>query len=496
MLWLETVDSGIVVGEGPSQIAPVECEDLLIYEYAAVHSELSNTTPDLLPLTLRGLAAIIDGGLCHRCGTCVGVCPTDVLAFDEESYPRVKAVSACTDCSLCVRVCPGNEFDFHDHNLKKFGVRGEIEDTHGMFIESFLGYANDPWLREHGTSGGVITGLLLHMLETGQIDGALVVVSDEKVLWRGKAVMARTREEVLASVKSKYAVVPVNELLDEVRRTKGRYALVGLPCQIHGFLKAASFGTRLKERVVLTIGLYCHAAVEHEACRIIWDSLGEKGRGAKHFVSRVGKHPGTPHIELSDGTMYPVYFGWRKAGYRPSSTEVLNAQYALYTPSRCFMCFDATSEFADISVGDPWMAPPDADISFHDGWSFALVRTQKGKEVCDGAVQAGDISRRDVTREEALVCNSRMSKEKRLRAFHVIETRKRQGKPVPVYGPPEMKLPRATAIEHLKTRLKMILHLPCSRPRLRAPLLKFFLSDWGYWLFWVNHKRRRFLGRV
>ncbi len=450
----------------------------------------------MLPPTLRSLAAIIDGGLCHRCGTCVGVCPRDALGFDEESYPRFKSVPACTDCGLCVRVCPGNEYDFYGRHLKKFGGPGEIKDTHGTFIDAFIGYANDPWLRENGTSGGVITGLLLHLLEAGQIDGALVVVSDEKVLWRGKAVIARTREEILSSVKSKYAVVPVNELLDEVRRVKGRYALVGLPCQIHGFLKAASFGSRLEDRIVLTIGLYCHSAVEHEACRIIFDSLGEKGREAKRFVSRVGKHPGTPHIELSDGSMYPVYFGRRKEGYKPSSTEVLNAQYALYTPSRCFMCFDASSEFADISVGDPWMASPEKNISFYDGWSFALVRTEMGKEVCDAAVHAGALTRRKLTREEALACNLRMSREKRLRAFHVIETRKRRGKPVPVYGPPDMKMPRPGAGERLKAGLNMILYLPCFLPRLRAPLLKLFLTDFGYWIFWLNHKRRQWLGRV
>ena len=64
------------------------------------------------PRALRGLAKIIDGGLCHRCGSCIGICPTNVLELDRQDYPTIKSLSACTDCDLCVKVCPGDEFDF------------------------------------------------------------------------------------------------------------------------------------------------------------------------------------------------------------------------------------------------------------------------------------------------------------------------------------------------------------------------------------------------
>ena len=83
-----------------------------------------------------------------------------------------------------------------------------------------------------------------------------------------------------------------------------------------------------------------------------------------------------------------------------------------------------------------------------------------------------------------------MSKEKRWRAFRIIETHKRQGKPVPAYGPFGMEMPRQRGLQFLKTEVNMLTHAPCFMPRLRAPLLRFMLSDGGYWLFWLNHKRR------
>src|SRR4051794_38199935 len=78
------------------------------------------------PRALRSLAKIIDGGLCHRCGSCVGICPTGVLGLDNEEYPAVHNLSACTDCDLCVKVCPGDEFDLVDAYRKNFKTEVDV----------------------------------------------------------------------------------------------------------------------------------------------------------------------------------------------------------------------------------------------------------------------------------------------------------------------------------------------------------------------------------
>ena len=445
---------------------------------------------DSAPRALRALARIVDGGLCHRCGTCVGICPTDTLGVDAEGFPRVKNLSACTDCDLCVKVCPGDEFNFHAHTKAIFGEEGSLSETHGVFLDAAIAYATYPELRERSTSGGLATAILLHLLETKQIDGAVVIASDENVLWRGKPIVARTAHEILAAVKSKYAISPTNSVFAELRNVPGRYALVGLPCQIHGFVKAAELDQRLRERVVLTIGLYCHAAVEHKAYEVIWESLGEKAKRAKKFTSRIGKHPGAPHIELEDGSLYPVYFG-DKRGYRPSSMEIINILYRLYSPPRCLTCFDASAEFADIAVGDPWMAPPDDDVDFYKGWSFTLLRTQRGQSVYAELLASGKIVSKTVTRREALACNRMMSTEKRWRAFRIIETHRRQGKAIPSYGPPDLAMPTQSGKQFLKTEINMLTHALCFTPRFRAGVLRFFLSSGGYYLLWINSLRRR-----
>jgi coenzyme F420 hydrogenase subunit beta len=442
-----------------------------------------------VPRTLRTLARIVDGGLCHRCGSCVGICPTSVLSCDGEEYPTVTNLSACTDCQLCVKVCPGDEFGADHFYQSIFGVASDHNDTHGHFIDQGIAYATDARIREGSTSGGLVTAILLDLLERGEIDGAVTIQSDERELWRGRPMIARTAEELMGAMKSKYAIAPTNTLLAEIREKPGRYAVVGLPCQIHGVRKAAELDERIQSRVVLTIGLFCHAAIEHDAYAVLWETLGDKARRARRFISRIGKHPGTPYLELDDGSLYPVYFGERAEGYRPTSIEMINILYRLYTPERCLTCYDATAEFADIAVGDPWMAPPEDAVKFSEGWSFALVRSSYAREVCRRMVDEGKLGFLDVTRREALACNSLMAGEKRWRAFRVIETRRRQGKPIPAYG---FETPRHSPSHFIKTEIHMWSHLFCCLPRWRGVVLRFILSPVGYWLLWMNFQRRQF----
>ena len=452
------------------------------------------------PRTLKALARIVDGNLCHRCGSCVGICPTSVLSLDEEEYPVVRNLSSCTDCELCVKVCPGVSFDSPTITKKVYGYLPDSSDIHGHFDEAYLSYAMDSNVRQISSSGGLITALLVSLLELNEIDGALVVTSDEETLWKGRPILARTKEEIISASKSKYAISPTNVGLEEIRKTPGRYAVVGLPCQIHGIMKAIDLDSRLRERIILTIGLFCHAAIEHEPMRIIWQTLGQEGRNARRFLSRVGKHPGTPYIELNNGQLKPVYFQWLEKLklfpflknlklYRPSSTEMLNVFYRLYTPMRCFSCYDATAEFADIAVGDPWMAPPSPEIKFTDGYSFVLARTPRALEALKKAADADAIHLYKLRREEAKGANSIMGREKRWRAFRIIETLHRQGRPAPEYN---MALPKPSFKHLILTEINLITHILCFVCKFRSIFLRIALSPVGYLVLWLNFQKRCF----
>ncbi|MDZ4784884.1 MAG: hypothetical protein SGJ02_02295, partial [bacterium] len=131
------------------------------------------------------------------------------------------------------------------------------------------------------------------------------------------------------------------------------------------------------------------------------------------------------------------------------------------------------------------------DVDFLQGWSFALVRNEKAKQICQSMIRDRAIIAKDVTRKEALDCNKMMSTEKRWRAFRIIETHRRQGKPIPAYGRYGLEMPKSSGKQFLKTELNMLTHALCFTPRFRISVLKFFLGSGGYYLLWLNSLRRR-----
>jgi ferredoxin len=45
----------------------------------------------------------VDYDLCHCCGACVAVCPSDALYLNDT---RLEVKDNCTGCGRCARICP------------------------------------------------------------------------------------------------------------------------------------------------------------------------------------------------------------------------------------------------------------------------------------------------------------------------------------------------------------------------------------------------------
>ncbi len=452
-----------------------------------LNSDSLNTRKDP-PRALKSLARIVDDDLCHRCGSCVGICPTNVLGTDDSQYPLVKDLSACIDCDLCVKVCPGDEFNAPLFSKQLFGTTGDADDCYGEFESAYLSYAKDPAIRTNSTSGGLVTALLISLLERGEIDGCVVVVGDETVPYRGVAKIARTRDEVLKAVKSKYAMVPTNALFKEILQQPGRYAFLGLPCQIHGVHKAFQLENELRKRIVFTIAFICHAVIEEEPLQILYDRFGERKKEISSFQYRQGKHAGVTQVKLKNGQSQSVMFP-SKTKYQPDAIEMVNLLYRLYSPTRCFSCYDAMGEFADLTVGDPWMPKPFDDIDFKDGYTYTLARTPQAQRFLKMAEEEGYIVSRALSREAAKTCNVSMAKEKRHRAFRLLDAKARLGQAAPNY---HFSISKPKIKQRILTEVSLLGYILCYFPTCARYVFRFALSDLGYAGFWLNNKRRRF----
>ena len=334
------------------------------------------------------VAGVVKQGLCTGCGTCVVACPRGSIAMRETAagllLPHIS--TDCTECGRCVLACPGWLVD-----LKLCSGASPFE---GEVREAYVGCATMSTVRAGGTSGGLVSALLLSSLDSRRADVALTAAAGAGAdgTLRPAGSLARGAREVLTTQGSKYSLAATNAALLGVCDDE-RVAAVGLPCHVHGIRKLAAAVPSWRDRVAVTIGLLCDRSLLRVAADVLADAAGLDFRDVASVDWRYKGRRGWPgevrlHLRSGEDVFYPKAFG-----------TVLKD---LVTPPRCRICFDKMNILADISIGDPWgMSDSRA------GESVALVRTERGAQFLQEAVDGGyvrvtQIDQRDVFEGQGL----------------------------------------------------------------------------------------------
>ncbi len=325
------------------------------------------------------ITSIVKSGLCTQCGTCVAICPFDAIGLyhhDTKGFlPRVDE-SLCTGCGECHEVCPGRSLDLGQLQEEVFGKRAD-DRLFGNYSEILSGYSTSPQIRYNGASGGVVTAILIALLEKGEIDGALVVRMSRMNPLDPDVFIARNGKEVTSAQQSKYLPVPMNIGLKEILDDKeGKYAIVGLPCHLHGLRLVERKIPELKEKVVLRIGLFCGFNPTLNSTKFLLRRAGVKNyEDVQEIKYRDGDWPCGFRAILKDGSdrfLYPIQ-------------HFLFSHY-IFERHRCAMCIDHLCELADLSIGDEWRAKLKKSVG---GWSYIVVRTDIGKQIVDTLIHEG-----------------------------------------------------------------------------------------------------------
>lgn len=313
---------------------------------------------------------VIDRELCTRCGTCIGVCPVNTLAYADG---KVKDVDGrCVQCGSCNAVCPGKEFPMEEWSETLFQRTYDAGQLFGTYQGIYNVCPKDDAIRTAGSSGGMVTHILTTLLETGRIDGAVAVREKQGEPYRFEPFIATDRDQIMSAAQSKYVILPVNQVIREIRQSKKKIAYVGLPCQIHGMRKAMKADARLAGQIVVLLSLFCGFNMEEEAT----EYLIAKSRIKKpeietlRYRQRMGERTGF-YIRGKGGKEFFV----SKHGY-----TFMNL---LFSPKRCWKCFDYSGEFSDISVGDAWEKGA--------GFSRVIVRTQTGEQIFEMLTEQGAV---------------------------------------------------------------------------------------------------------
>lgn len=325
---------------------------------------------------------VVNSNLCTGCATCISLCPCNAIELVKNDLkgiylPHIK-VERCNQCGICFEVCPGHTVDFASLNKRLFGQEaGNI--LIGNYLNCYLGYATDYEIRYHSASGGLVTSLLIFALEEGIIDGALVIGVKKDNPIEPRPFIARTPEEIMSAATSKYCPVPANIALKEILHNKGKYAVVGLPCHLHGIRKAEMINKKLCERIIFHVGIFCGQTMSFLGTEFLLRDLKIREDDIQSFNYR--------------GEGWPGFLNIRMKNSRPtilkSYLKYYDIRLSSFVPWRCTLCPDLVSELADISFGDAWL--PNVVKSDKVGTSVIISRNKMANEVLEKMVQAGKI---------------------------------------------------------------------------------------------------------
>ena len=176
------------------------------------------------------LARVARGDLCAGCGGCAALAPGKVrMRLAEPGYlrPVQEAPLSPQEEDGIAAVCPG---------LGQQVETGERTDTvlWGPYVSIMTGWATDPETRFAASSGGALSALLVHLVESGRVDAVVQTTADPDLPIGNAATVSTEAGAIRAAAGSRYAPsAPLADLparLAEHRETGRRFAFVGKPC--------------------------------------------------------------------------------------------------------------------------------------------------------------------------------------------------------------------------------------------------------------------------
>jgi len=329
----------------------------------SIRSEMNGIeTPDEKTWFMELDDAVIDDGRCIQCGTCVAACPSDSIGIGEDDLPELQKM--CTGCSLCWDFCPRGGLRYE----RQWKITGGDDNVSGAGdpITEFSATVTDDW-RENAQDGGVVTSMLIHLLEAGEIDGALVATESEDEAWKAESFLATTPEELIENAGSFYNQTMALGNLDldqwahklpEKPLEELSLALVGTPCEIEGIRAIQDFDWDYNSHesgvraIDYTIALMCTKNFNYE--RLLGDLLEEKRDIAREDIGKLDVLHGDMIVYDTDLNLI-------------LEEDIENFHDAAL--KGCDECADFTGYCADVSVGS---------VGSSEEYSSVIVRTEEG----------------------------------------------------------------------------------------------------------------------
>lgn len=350
---------------------------------------LQNIQQELDPA--QRLNQIVENTMCIGCGICQSVAGKDAIKIEivENGCPRPIVQNGLTHdiMNKVMDICPGTRVE---------GLPSWLIDTNnlhdniwGVWREIYFSYSAEPEVRHLSSTGGLLTGLGLFLIETNQVDFILHACEPDVQPTFGERFISRSRDDVIKAAGSRYGPTPtlidVIEVMDLAEKNNEKFAFIGTPCDVSALRNYARHDERVDRLCKYMLTMVCGGFMETDSMQNFLEKIDVGITEITSLRYRGYGCPGPTTIKTFDGRVieknYLDFWG------EDESTWGL--------PPRCKICPDGIGDSADIAAADTWVGgSPTWEIQETDlGSNAAIVRTQRGVDLIADAILAGYLER-------------------------------------------------------------------------------------------------------
>lgn len=344
---------------------------------------------------------VIRGELCSGCGICASL-SNGAIAMQSVApgYNNPVVVGNVTpDVEQAIaETCPGAVVE------PWTGISAQVHPYWGPTRSVMTGEASDDKVRFEGSSGGVISALLIHALRLGIVDRVLHISADPGEPTRNVVAISRSAAEVISCAGSRYtASSPLTEIGSALAEG-GRMAFVGKPCDVSALRRLARIDSRVNEHVPLILSFFCGGIPSHNGVGRILKALNVEPAEVTAFRYRGRGWPGNCAAETRTG--------FAEMSYARSWGEFLSKEVQF----RCKICPDAVGGVADIACADAWYGDDGGYPIFDEaeGRSLIVARTEVGERLLHAVIAAGDVTAQPLELNEIDRMQPAQARRKRL----------------------------------------------------------------------------------
>jgi len=348
---------------------------------------------------------IFDSEVCSGCGLCAGICPVSCLNVNN-GFGKLDE-DKCIRCGMCYFICPRSYLPIKILNMAQDNA-SEIKDYNkiGCFGDVYSARTKIKEIKEVCQDGGVSSTALYYLFDKNEIDRALGAKMSNTI-WRPEPILIKNKEDIILTAGTKYVNNPTLRLLSELNGENNSVAVVGVPCMMQALLKSEIYniGIPSVNNVKYKIGIFCMESFSYESLLKICEVINVDVNDARKMDINKGK-----------------FFVYTKNG---EELTIPIKEISYLAREDCEVCFDLTSESADISIGSIGSPP---------GWNTVIIRTEKGKKLFNDLISNDLIESKPISEvKPGLPLLQKIAGSKRSNSNKHIIAKKEENKRYPHY---------------------------------------------------------------